>query len=191
MHKPCHCDIYSTGPALLERRSMQPTRSPLALPFPEIAADRRRDAAHCAGAIQGLGPLRPDLCRTGRRHGGRRVSSRKSACASSEVELGRETVKSGTRARADRQCGQLQRLYRLSRARGGGDRSWQQVAAAARLRSGRSVRFLHRRDRRPAAQGQGARRDRSRAERRAVRMGRRRDAIGTTDTFAKGAGRAR
>jgi hypothetical protein len=39
-------------------------------PSPARCMPRWRRAAHRTGRLQGLGPLRPDLCRTGRGHGG-------------------------------------------------------------------------------------------------------------------------
>jgi hypothetical protein len=83
----------------------------------------------------------------------------RNVCCSSEVELCRANVKDQgrPRPRAGGQCRQFQRLHRLSRARGGGSRSWRRSRASG-LPARRSVRLVHRRDRRAAAQGQGARR---------------------------------
>ena len=122
------------------------------------ACHRRRDPAHGPCRIQELGPGRPDLCRTGRRHSaGRRVHEERMLLHRSGD--GPRTGQAGPCAGTGGQCRQLECLHRLSRARGGGTDHGASGSPPGLRTIGRAG-FLHRRDRRAFAKGQGAGRDR-------------------------------
>ena len=145
-------------------------RSPLALPFPAIPPIAGVTLRVARARLQGLGPLRPDLCRAGRGHGGRgRVHHERVLLERSRAGARAGAARAGAGAGGQRR--QFQRLHRLSRARGGrADHG--AGRRAPRLRAERGVRLLDRRDRRAAAQGQGARRaSPRRSTRRAVLVG--------------------
>ncbi len=133
---------------------------PLALPFPAMPEDRRRDAAHRARRLQGLGPLRPDLCRTGRGHRRRRRVHAATSAARPRSSWGASRCKA---RHARGRWWSMPATPTPSPATAGARRSRQimaQVARAPRLRAERGVRLLDRGDRRAAAQGQGASRGR-------------------------------
>ena len=168
---------------------MQIVRSPLARPFPALPAICRGDPACRTRALTRIG-TGADLTfaelATGTSVAGVFTPKRLRFVRGSNS--GANPSGQGRARALVVQCGQFQRLYRLSRTRGGGGHSGQvsdawEAAEEVFVSSTGSYR-------RAAAEGQGARRRGSGAGGKALRMGRSGHAIGTTDTFPKGAGPA-
>ena len=111
-----------------------------------------------------------------------------SACASSEVELGRKSVRQGRARALVVNAGNSKRLYRLSRTRGGGGHSGPGERCTG-MRGRGGIRLLDRSYRRAAAEGtRRAPAWQAALAAKALRMGKKRPMrSATTDTFPQAA----
>jgi hypothetical protein len=102
--------------------------------LPRSPGHRRRHAACRAGALQELGPLRPDL-RDARRRYGRRRRADPEQMPLARSGMVPQGAAAGHRAGAGRQRGQFERLHRPSRPRRGrGDRRAHRAGISAASR---------------------------------------------------------